>query len=183
MELIYCASSREEAAYLDRLEKLDAKIICHFDDEKKQLPHFEQYLANRPVDSHFYCCGPVGMLKAFELACEKFHYANVHTELFSINRLTTGDINALHNYQVVLAKSKEIIEVLVGASLLDTLISHGVTINIACREGVCGACKTKVLDGVPDHHDGVLSPQEKRANNLMLPCVSGCKGDRLVLDL
>lgn len=183
VELIYCASSRAEAAYLDRLEKLDVKILCHFDDEKQQLPNLEQYLANRPIDSHFYCCGPLGMLKAFEAACERFHYANIHTELFSINALTTGDTNSLHNYQVVLAKSKEVFEVVVGTSLLDTLLSHGVNINCACREGLCGACKTKVLDGIPDHKDGVLSSREKRANNQMLPCVSGCKGDRLVLDL
>jgi len=40
-----------------------------------------------------------------------------------------------------------------------------------------------VLEGLPDHRDSVLSPAEHAANKSMMVCVSGCKSERLVLDL
>jgi hypothetical protein len=40
-----------------------------------------------------------------------------------------------------------------------------------------------VLAGVPDHRDVVLSEVERAENKTMFICCSGCKGDRLVLDL
>jgi hypothetical protein len=40
-----------------------------------------------------------------------------------------------------------------------------------------------VLEGIPDHRDSILSPTERAANKVMMVCVSGCKSERLVLDL
>jgi hypothetical protein len=36
---------------------------------------------------------------------------------------------------------------------------------------------------VPDHRDHLLSEREKAAGRTMLVCVSGCRSERLVLDL
>ena len=67
--------------------------------------------------------------------------------------------------------------------MLDALLDAGLQVEHSCREGVCGACETKVLEGEPEHRDGVLSKSEKASNKTMMVCVSGCKGRRLVLDL
>lgn len=40
-----------------------------------------------------------------------------------------------------------------------------------------------MLEGEPEHRDGVLSKAERAAGKTMMVCVSGCKGQRLVLDL
>jgi hypothetical protein len=40
-----------------------------------------------------------------------------------------------------------------------------------------------VLEGTPDHRDMVLSASEQASNQVMMVCVSGCKSERLVLDL
>ncbi len=53
----------------------------------------------------------------------------------------------------------------------------------SCREGVCGTCETAVIDGLPDHRDHVLSADEHASGEMMMPCVSRCLGDRIVLDL
>ncbi|MEG3063960.1 MAG: 2Fe-2S iron-sulfur cluster binding domain-containing protein, partial [Comamonas sp.] len=53
----------------------------------------------------------------------------------------------------------------------------------SCEEGLCGACETLVLEGLPDHRDSVLTEAERQASQLMMICVSGCKSRRLVLDL
>jgi ferredoxin len=53
----------------------------------------------------------------------------------------------------------------------------------ACPDGRCGACETRVLEGVPDHRDAVLTAEERALGETMMICVSGARGDRLVLDL
>jgi ferredoxin len=50
-------------------------------------------------------------------------------------------------------------------------------------EGICGACETKVIEGTPDHRDVVLTEAERQASKTMMICCSGCKSERLVLDL
>jgi ferredoxin len=52
-----------------------------------------------------------------------------------------------------------------------------------CREGTCGTCEVRVLDGIPEHRDSVLDLEERLASETMMTCVSRCRGQRLVLDL
>ena len=66
---------------------------------------------------------------------------------------------------------------------LDTLLKAGVEVSHSCLEGVCGSCETKVLEGIPDHRDVVLSAQERASNRTMMICCSGSTGGPLVLDL
>ncbi|MFD1260745.1 PDR/VanB family oxidoreductase [Entomomonas asaccharolytica] len=184
VELVYCTRSRAETAFLDELEKLNVKITWHFDDEMQSYPDFEKYLVGHSKDTHFYCCGPVSMQRAFDQVCKKFGYMHLHNELFTAGDLVVGDSKKIpHSYQVYLAKSNKTFEVMVGKSLLDTFLENGIELDYVCRGGVCGSCKTTVLEGIPDHHDGVLSDEEKQANNVMMICVSGCKSGKLVLDL
>lgn len=181
VELIYCARSRAEAAYIKQLEKLNIKITWHFDDEKTCIPNLEEYLAGHDTATHFYCCGPVAMLECFEAACKKLGYNNSHVEYFAAKEI--AEPVASHGYTVELAKSAMILDVPAGGSLIEVLETAGVLINTACRQGICGACETKVLGGIPDHRDSVLSPRQKAANDVMMVCVSGCKSDKLILDL
>ncbi|WP_254799038.1 2Fe-2S iron-sulfur cluster-binding protein [Burkholderia ubonensis] len=68
-------------------------------------------------------------------------------------------------------------------SITDVLYDHGIEVATSCEAGVCGACRTTVLDGAPDHRDAFLSAADKARNDCMMPCVSRCRGERLVLDL
>jgi ferredoxin len=67
--------------------------------------------------------------------------------------------------------------------VLDELLDAGVNILSDCREGICGTCEVKVLDGDVDHRDYVLTDRERAANTCMMVCVSRARGSRLVLDL
>ena len=53
----------------------------------------------------------------------------------------------------------------------------------SCAEGVCGTCETRVIDGIPDHRDLFLSPEEQAANKTIMICCSGSKSGTPVLDL
>ena len=70
-----------------------------------------------------------------------------------------------------------------GKSILEIVREAGIATPSNCEQGTCGACEVKVLEGVPDHFDAVLSPKEKREGKSMMICCSGALSDRLVLDL
>ena len=70
-----------------------------------------------------------------------------------------------------------------GTSILDVVRNAGLPVAGPCQDGSCGACETRVLDGEPDHRDAVLTAEERSSGETMMICVSGARGDRLVLDL
>jgi ferredoxin len=63
-----------------------------------------------------------------------------------------------------------------GQTLLETAEEMGVAIPFSCRQGQCGTCKTKLLDGHVrmDAEEG-LDP-ESRARGFVLTCVGHADG-------
>ena len=86
-------------------------------------------------------------------------------------------------FTVVLAKSNRTVFVEEGKTILETLLDEGINPSYSCMEGVCGTCETRVLEGVPDHRDLILSDAEKAAGKTMMICCSRAKTPTLVLDL
>ncbi|MCT9633227.1 2Fe-2S iron-sulfur cluster-binding protein [Pseudomonas aeruginosa] len=70
-----------------------------------------------------------------------------------------------------------------GQTLLQACLDHGVAIDYSCEQGVCGACMTKVVSGELQHGDVYLSAKEKDSGTLIMPCVSGCRSETLILDI
>lgn len=184
VDLIYCARSKEQAAFLAEIQTFlnnRVRLITHFDNEVGGVPpDLIQLLGGNPKDTNLYCCGPGPMINAFEQACEKLGYANVYVERFAAEKTIPllGE-----GYSVELKKSNRVIQVMPGQSLLDALLDAGLTPDHSCRDGICGACETKVLCGEVDHHDSILTKDERAANKTMMICVSHGKGDLLTLDL
>jgi vanillate O-demethylase ferredoxin subunit len=179
-ELVYCARTRERAAFHDRLRALGAAVRFNFDEEPGgTLLDLASVVAAAPPDVHLYCCGPVPMLDAFERATAGRPPANVHVEYFSAKDLPAKE----GGYTLVLARSGRSFEVRHGKTIIDTLIENGFDAPYSCLEGVCGTCETRVIEGAPDHRDLVLSRNERAANRTMMICCSGSKTPRLVLDL
>jgi ferredoxin-NADP reductase len=182
VRLIYCARERSQAAFLTELDALGPGVHLHFDAENDGRPFdLATLLARQPAEVHAYCCGPNAMLSAFEAACEKAGVANVHIERFAAEAAAVDAQES--GFTVELAKSGRRLAVPAGARLLDVLLEAGVDVDHSCREGLCGACQTRVLGGCPDHRDAVLTQSERAANNVMMICVSGAKSGTLVLDL
>ena len=159
VELVYCARSRKEAAFVEAIEALAREkaieLSWHFDDEQGAPPDLAKLLAGRGDDSHYYCCGPMPMLDAFERSCEQLAYANVHIERFAAVHVEAPA--ATQSCVVACAKSQREVEVPAGKSILDSLIDAGLDPDHSCKEGVCGACETAVLEGEVEHHDGILT--------------------------
>lgn len=183
-EMLYFARERQSAAFLAELQALGMPLQLHFDAEAGGPPDLRALLAQRAPDAglHYYACGPTPMLDAFEKYCSELGHAHAHVERFSPVEIQAAS-DARSHYTVELKRSGRFIEVTPDKSLLDTLLAAGVDIDHSCCEGVCGSCETRVLGGVPDHRDSVLSAKEKASNKLMMLCVSGCKSEALVLDI
>ena len=132
-----------------------------------------------PVDVELYCCGPRGMLDAFAVATAGRDPARVHVEHFSAVEPAAVE----GGFEVVLARSGRTVAVPPGKTILEALNEAGIEPACSCIEGVCGTCETRVLDGLPDHRDAILTPEERANNRTMMICVSGARTSRLVLDL
>ncbi len=187
--LIYCARSRAEAAFMGEIEAQVASGIrqglslqFHFNDEEGMPPDLVRLLDGHPPDTHFYCCGPGPMLDAYESACERLGQTHVHLERFAAPASAAVSETPANGYTVELRKSGKTVEVAPDVTLLDALIEAGLNPDYNCREGVCGACETKVISGDVDHRDFVLTKQEHAANKSMMICVSSCRSGCLVLD-
>jgi tetrachlorobenzoquinone reductase len=131
------------------------------------------------ADAELYCCGPRGMLDAFAAATAGRDPARIHVEHFSAAEPAAVE----GGFEVVLARRGRTVAVPPGKTILAALNAAGIEPDCSCVQGVCGTCETRVLDGVPDHRDVILTPEERAENRTMMICVSGAKTARLVLDL
>jgi len=184
LDLIYCARSRQEAAFLAGIKAFASERVrlhWHFDEEHGGPPDLQSLLAGHSPDTHLYCCGPAPMRNAFEASCEALGYANAHVERFAAAHADTPSDQ--RSFSVELKRAGKILQVPAGTSLLDALLNAGMTPDFSCKEGVCGACETKVLSGEVEHHDSILTKEERAANKSMMICVSRCGRGPLVLDL
>ena len=183
--LHYCARTRAHAAFLAQLAALAEasgnRAHFHFDQEPGGARRDMAAATGKggpDTGTHFYCCGPQPMLKAFEEATQALR-ERAHVEYFEAKEAAALD----GGFVVVLQKSGMTLPVFPGTSILDTLSDAGVEVAFSCREGICGACETRVLEGTPDHRDALLSDAEKQEGRTMMICCSGAKSERLVLDL
>ena len=180
--LFYAVRSRRRAAYLDAILELGGQqnVHLHFDDERHgEFLHLAAVVQDVAPGTHFYCCGPLPMLAAFEQATAGLPADTVHVEYFAAKE----PVAVKGGFDVVLARSQRSVFVPDNSTILDALVAAGIAVEHSCLEGVCGTCETKVIEGIPDHRDMVLSAQERASNRTMMICCSGCKSDRLVLDL
>lgn len=175
----YSCRSRADAAFLDELSQM-GRVALHFDEETPgKLLDLPAIVANAPKGAHFYCCGPLPMLAAFEAATARLPREQVHVEYFSAKQASATE----GGYKVELKKSGRSFDVPVGKSILHVLREAGIKVPSSCEGGICGTCETRIVSGKADHRDSILSDAEREGNETMMICCSGCVGDKLVLDL
>jgi ferredoxin-NADP reductase len=178
-EMHYSTRSRADAAFLKEFEQLK-EVHFHFDDEAEgKFLDVPGIVAKVPANAHLYCCGPKPMLEAFEKACAGRPSGNIHVEYFTPKyEAASGG-----GYTVVLERSGKEVQVPEGKTILQVVRDAGVDVPFSCEEGICGACETRVIEGIPDHRDSILTESEREQNATMMICCSGSKSPRLVLDI
>jgi ferredoxin-NADP reductase len=180
-ELYYSCRSRADMAFVAAFEALGPeRVHLHLDEEADgKFLDIGAAIAKAPANTHFYCCGPNPMLKAFEEAAGSRPKSNVHVEYFTpkAEAATSG------GFWVELARSGEEYYIPEGRKILEVLYDAGVDVDYSCELGICGECVTRVISGIPEHRDSVLSEEEQAANDKVMICCCGSKSERLVLDM
>lgn len=183
--LVYRGRSRGSMAFLDELQRFGEHVLIVPSDEG---PFVIGDLA--PLlypGTQVYCCGPLGMISAAEewfeqhgrsddLHVERFEAANDPSQFEPVD----GEMNS---FEVVLERSGQVVTVGPGMTILDAVRAVLPNAHSSCELGFCGTCETRVIDGVPAHHDTILSTAEQAAGRTVMICVGRSQSPRLVLDL
>ncbi|MEH3066598.1 MAG: iron-sulfur cluster-binding domain-containing protein [Aeromicrobium erythreum] len=179
VEVLY-AHRPGAAAHLDDLRDLAGDALTCVTDRTALGDHLERRLADQPVGTHLYTCGPAGFMDTVTLAARRLGWPDerIHVEHFGVDDLDPGE-----PFEAVLRASGRTVAVPSGTSLLDALEGAGLAVPNLCRQGVCGECRVPVAAGTPLHRDLVLTDAEKAAADTLLCCVSRAADDRLELDL
>lgn len=180
--LHYAARSPRQAAFVGALAALrgpSASVSTCFGSDRGSRLDLRRLVDDAPPEAHLYCCGPSRMIDEFIDACASRPAATVHVERFGASAAAATE----GGFELWLERSGRRIEVGLGRSILETLLDHGVAVQYACMAGVCGTCRTPVVAGEPDHRDGFLTDEERRANRSIMICCSGSRSRTLVLDL
>jgi vanillate O-demethylase ferredoxin subunit len=184
-EMHYCTRSRPRTAFVERIaaSAFAPRVQFHHDDgPAAQRLDIAALLADRPAGRHLYVCGPKGFMDALLGAAraQGWPEAQLHYEFFSADVAPVAGDTA---FEVQLASSGRIVVVPANRSIVQALAEAGVTVATSCEQGVCGTCLTRVIEGVPEHRDLYLTPEEQAAGDQFLPCCSRARSARLVLDL
>ncbi|MGF6272663.1 phthalate 4,5-dioxygenase reductase subunit [Massilia sp. UYP11] len=179
-KLYYFTQSPETTAFLEELStpELRANVVIHHDCGDAAQAFDLWPVLERPSSKHIYCCGPRGLMEAVRDMGGHWNSANLHFESFAQGGAARPDDRP---FTVRLAASGREFEVPVGQSILDVLRAGGCEVRASCESGTCGTCRTRLLEGVADHRDMVLMPDEM--DDHIMPCVSRAKTDTIVIDL
>ncbi len=184
-EMHYCTRSPERTAFHQRIaaSSFAPKVHFHFDDGEAAQKLDIAALLNAPASGvHLYVCGPKGFMDAVlnTARAQGWPEAQLHYEFFA-GAVTASDTDA--SFEVQIASSGQIVVVPKDKTVAQALAEAGVNVQMSCEQGVCGTCLTRVIEGIPDHKDLYLTPEEQAANDQFTPCCSRSKSPRLVLDL
>jgi carnitine monooxygenase subunit len=179
--LHYAHRSPEHAAFAEALMSgPHGKRVHLYADSLGQQLDVRGLIASLDDDAHVYVCGPAPLIEAVLDAAWQRGLApqQVHREQFAASRGTSGA------FTVVLARSGKEVAVGEGVSILQAIERQtSVQVECLCREGVCGTCETRIVEGEAEHCDQYLSDAEKAAQKSIIVCVSRSRTPRLVLDL
>lgn len=185
--LLYGGRKRASMAFLNELEEHSAaggqagRVTVHPQDEAGLLPLAEVFAPVEP-DTLVYACGPEPLLAAMQGATAHWPAGSLVVERFSPGASPRPRADEAA-FVVEAATSGLTVTVEPGVSIVRALEAAGIFPETSCEEGICGTCETRVLAGTPEHHDSLLSEDEREAGETMMICVGRCRGDRLVLDL
>jgi phthalate 4,5-dioxygenase reductase subunit len=157
---------------------LAGQVVLHHDNGDPDRAYDLWPVLEERRGAQLYCCGPRGLMDAVRDMTGHWPDSAVHFEDFVGGTATRPDDTS---FGVTLAKSGKSYQVAAGVSILDTLRRKGYALASSCESGTCGTCRTRYLEGEPDHRDLVLSDREKRSEIMI--CVSRAISAELVLDL
>lgn len=179
VQLHYAGRSLAQMAFAKELQREFGAQVQLYDAAAGRRLSVTQLLRDAAADAEFYLCGPEKLLAEVSQVAAVLQIApeRLHTERFAAAKASTDQA-----FQLVLARSQQVITVNAQQTVLEALLANGVAAQSDCRVGDCGQCAVKVLAGSVVHRDQVLTDRDK-ADGLMCSCVSRAAGDSITLDI
>jgi ferredoxin-NADP reductase len=179
--LVYGARSADRLSFVPELEQYGSKVTFQPEDTHGMLD-LKQLVVELPQGGEIYACGPTGLLDRLEELCTEAGKPR-HIERFSADPKALEGASGTSSFEVIAETSGVTVTVPPGTSIVRALEDAGVDVLTSCEEGVCSTCETRVLAGIPEHHDSVLNDDERERNDVMMICVSRAKTPSLTLDI
>ncbi|KAF5580890.1 cytochrome P450 monooxygenase [Fusarium pseudocircinatum] len=182
--ILYLGRSKNGLAFVNELieEHGDRFTLWVSQDQGRKRFDLKSFLQQEYLsDLRVYCCGPEALLTGVEEALADAPPGVLRLERFAAHN--AGNEKPNTSFDVVLARSNKVLRIPEDKSVLEVINEAGAGVLSTCNTGVCGTCEVRVLDGLVDHRDVVLTHSEKAEGKSMMPCVSRCLGKKLTLDL
>ena len=182
-EMSVCASTYSTLPYIDRINVLPG-TRCYLSQESQSgRLNIREYLAGKPTTMPIYVCGPQRFIDEVTDSAKDLGWDDkpINREYFSFDN--SHNEKEAKAFDVEIKSTSQIIHIPADKTILNTLEDHGIFLPVACEEGVCGTCVTKVLEGQVDHRDVFFNDEERASGELITPCCSRAKSSKLILDL
>jgi dimethylamine monooxygenase subunit B len=177
-ELHYAAKSEELCSFYSFIkDNYPVESIFYFSKKNNRITY--KTLLEHRIGTHVYFCGPDSFISSLKKEAVRLGYPNqsINYEHFAVPLQKNND-----SFHVKLTSGATIF-VSKDQTLLDAILSNGISAPYSCRVGRCGTCEVKVLEGEIDHHDSFLTVEQKNSHKCMLTCVSRAKSEPLVIHL
>ncbi|MPW19250.1 2Fe-2S iron-sulfur cluster binding domain-containing protein [Paraburkholderia sp. CNPSo 3157] len=184
-ELIVCARDESRLIYAHELLTHGFAQHVHFvldgNDPDKFLD-VRELLQAQSKGTAIYCCGPNTLMDAVRAAGSDYPHLSLHFEAFGAAPASGNAGLKNEPFQVVCQENGMTIDVREDQSLLDALLEAGLDVDHSCKEGYCGTCVTRWVEGDPIHRDSCLS--EKQREKYIAVCSGrAARGETIILDI
>lgn len=184
--VVYGGRTRSSMACVDELAAVANDQLTILPQDVAGLPDLAALVRSIGPDTAIYACGPSPMLQALaaEASAQGVDHL-VHVEHFTASDDLEVEFDPANNtpFDVTLARSGATVTVPADKRLIESLKDVLPGLSYDCEKGYCGACETRVLAGTPEHHDSILTAEEREAGRTMMICVGRATSQSLTLDL
>lgn len=151
-----------------------------------------QHLVPVHCVDHFWLCGPFGMVTAAEGVLQDLGVdaERIHRELFFVEDIApapiehteTDIIGLVSDVTIILDGAASTLALPRDASILDAAQRSRDDLPFACKGGVCGTCRARVLDGAVDMRRNYALEDDEIDAGFVLTCQSYPTTETLTVD-
>ena len=185
LTVFYSVKTEEDIIFKKEIEQLNKtkkiKFIITLTREEKE-PYLNGHISKEMLEPYIkdfntiLMCGPKNLYKSMNDILNNFNIPRkcVHFENFSLDY----DVNTKKTYElkVVMKNNLVITKCYSNMSLLEAMEKEGIDAPSMCRVGVCGFCKSILLEGKVKMVGSNISKSEAK-NDYIHPCVTYPESD------
>ena len=171
-------------------EKREIELFNGRIDSKRTADILDRIVKNVQADE-FFLCAPEGMSRSVAETLERRGIARerIHIERFNVG---TASASARSDLAQIKGEDSEITLILDGfehkvpftpksENILSAAEAAGIDAPFSCRDGVCGTCRAKLLEGEVEMRANYCLEDDQVATGFILTCQSVPKTRRLVI--